>query len=119
MPDLWGPVNRRSSIIVVVGQYPTSPLEMSTGMVCRPPTGSPAYGIAWKTCTRERWNPYQPYDIVVKGCHAWLVRERAYVVLVRFTPLQGWLLIWIFVTLLYMSDSLFIARTHRNACLIL
>jgi hypothetical protein len=27
MPDLWGPVNQRSSMIVVVGRYPTIPRD--------------------------------------------------------------------------------------------
>jgi hypothetical protein len=45
----------------------------------------------------------------VKGCHTWPVRGRAYVVLVRFIPLQGWLLIRISATLSNMSDSLFTA----------
>jgi hypothetical protein len=44
-----------------------------------------------------------------KCCHTWLVRGCTYVVLVRFVPLQGWLLIQISVTLSYMSDSLFTA----------
>jgi hypothetical protein len=39
----------------------------------------------------------------------WPVRGCAYVVLVRFIPLHGWLLIQISVTLSDMSDSLFTA----------
>jgi hypothetical protein len=103
MSDLWDPVNRRSSMIIVVERYPTIPLEMSTRIVYEPPTDSPVCGIAWKTCTRERWDLNRPYDDVVKGCHMWHVRGRAYVVLVRFIPLQDWLLIWISATLSYMS----------------
>jgi hypothetical protein len=119
MSDLWGLVNQRSSMIIVVGRYPTIPLEMSTRIVYRPPTDSPACGIAWKTCTRERWDPDQPYDVVVKGCHTWPVHGHAYVVLFRFILLQGWLLIQIFVTLSDMSDSLFTTPTRRIACLLL
>jgi hypothetical protein len=65
---------------------------------------SSAYGIAWNTCTRERWDPDRSYDIVVKGCHTWPVRGRAYIMLVKFIPMQGWLLIWISTTLLDMSE---------------
>jgi hypothetical protein len=119
MLDLWGLVNWRSWTIVVVGWYPTIPLEMSIGIVYGQPTDSPVCGIVWKTCTRERCDPDRPYDIVVKGCHMWPVRGRAYVMLVRFIPLQGWLLIQISATLSDMSDSLFSAPTHRNACLLL
>jgi hypothetical protein len=36
MPDLWGMVNRCSSIIVVVGRYPTIPLDMSIEIVYGP-----------------------------------------------------------------------------------
>jgi hypothetical protein len=119
MPDLWGLVNWRSSMIVVVGRYPTIPLEMSIGIVYGPPTDSPACGIVWKTCTKERWDSDWPYDIIAKGCHTWSVYGRAYVVLVRFIPLQSWLLIRISATLSDMSDGLFTAPTHRNACLLL
>jgi hypothetical protein len=69
IPDLWGLINRCSSMIVVVGRYPTIPLEMSIGIVYRPPTDSPACGITWKMCTRERWDPDRPYCIIVKCCH--------------------------------------------------
>jgi hypothetical protein len=34
-----------------------------------PSTDSPVCGIAWKMCTRERWYPDRPYDVVAKGCH--------------------------------------------------
>jgi hypothetical protein len=87
MSDLWGPVNRRISMIVVVGWYPTISLEMSIGMVYGPSTDSSACSITWKACTRERWDPDRPYGIVVKGCHKCHVYMRAYVVLVRFIPL--------------------------------
>jgi hypothetical protein len=43
-------------------------------------------GIEWKTCNRERWDLDRPYDVVVKGCHMWPIRGRAYVVLVKFSP---------------------------------
>jgi hypothetical protein len=119
MLNLWGPVNRCSSMIIVVGRYPIIPLEMSIGIVYVPPTDSAACGIAWKTCTRERWDPDRPYNVVAKGCHTWPVRGRTYVVLVKFIPLQGWLLIRISMTLSDMSDSLFTVATHRNACLLL
>jgi hypothetical protein len=119
MPDLWGPINRHNSMIVVVGRYPTIPLEMSTRIVYGSPTDSPACGTMWKTCTRERWDPDRPYDVVAKGCHMWPVRRRVYIMMVRFITLQGWLLIRISATLSDMSDSLFIALTHRNSCLLL
>jgi hypothetical protein len=119
MLDLWGLVNRCSLMIVVVGWYPTIPLETSLGIVHELPTHRPACGIAWMMCTRERWDLDRPYSIVVKGCHTWLVRRRAYVMLVRLIPQQGWLLIWISMTLRNMSDNLFTAPTCRNACLLL
>jgi hypothetical protein len=87
MLDLWGLVYWRSLMIVVVGRYPTIPLEMSIGIVYGPPTDSPEYGIVWKTCIRERWGPNRPYDIVAKGCHTWLVHGYAYVMLVKIIPL--------------------------------
>jgi hypothetical protein len=37
-------------MIVMVGRFPTIPLEMSIGIVYGSPTDSPASGIAWKTC---------------------------------------------------------------------
>jgi hypothetical protein len=119
MPDLWGLVNRLSSMIVVVGRYPIIPLEISIGIVCGPPMDSPICGIAWKTCTWERWEPDRPYGIVAKGCHTWPIRGSVYVMLVRFIPLQCWLLICISATLSDMSDSLFTVPTRRNACLLL
>jgi hypothetical protein len=119
MPDLWGPVNRRSSMIVVVGRYPTIPLEMNIGIVYGSPTDSPVCDIMWKTCTRERWDPDRPNGIVAKGCHKWSVHESAYVMLVKFITLPDWLLIRISATLSDMSDSLFTAPTRRNACLLL
>jgi hypothetical protein len=45
----------------------------------------------------------------------WLVRERAYVMLVRFSPLHGCLLIRVSATLSDMSDSFFTAPTSSNA----
>jgi hypothetical protein len=119
MPDLWGLINRHISMIVVIGWYPTIPLEKSIEIVYGPPTDSPACGIVWKTCTRERWDPDWPYGIIAKGCHTWHVRGRGYVVLVRFVPLQGWLLIPISAALSDMNDSLFTTPTRRNACLLL
>jgi hypothetical protein len=119
MSDLWGSVNRLSLMIIVVGRYPTIPLEMSIKIVYGPPTNSPICGITWKMCTRERWDPDWPDGIIAKGFYTWIIRRRAYVVLVRFIPLQGWLLIWISVTFSDMSDSLFTTPTRRNACLLL
>jgi hypothetical protein len=55
----------------------------------------------------ERWDPDLPYGIIAKGCHMWPVRGHAYVVLVMFIPLHGWLLIRISTTLSDMCDSLF------------
>jgi hypothetical protein len=107
MLDLWDPVNRRSSMIIVVGRYPTIPLEISIRIVYMPPMDSLMCGIVWRTCTKERWDLDWSYDIVVKDWHAWSICGRAYVMLVRFIPLLDWLLIRISVTLLDMSDSLF------------
>jgi hypothetical protein len=44
----------------------------------------------------------------------WPIRNRAYVVLVKFIPSQGWLLIQIFASLSDMSDSLLIVPTRRR-----
>jgi hypothetical protein len=65
MLDLWGMLNWHNSMIVVVGRYYPIPLEMSIGIVYGPPTDSLKCGIAWKTCTSERWDPNRPYGIVV------------------------------------------------------
>jgi hypothetical protein len=89
MPDLWGPVIRRSSMIIVVGRYPTISLEMCIGIVYGPSTDSPPCGIAWKTCNREGWDPNLPYSIIANGCHMWHIRGHVYGMLVRFIPLQG------------------------------
>jgi hypothetical protein len=75
-------------MIIVVGRYPTIPLEKSIMIVYGPPTDSLTCGIMWKTCIRERWDLNRPYGIVAKGCHMWHVCVRVYVVLVRFIPLQ-------------------------------
>jgi hypothetical protein len=85
MSDLWGPINRRSSMIVVVGRYPIIPLEMSIEIVYRPPTDVVSCGRR----ALGRGPPDQPYGIVAKGFHTWLVYGRAYVMLVRFIPVQG------------------------------
>jgi hypothetical protein len=105
-------------MIVVVGQYSIIPLEMFIGVVYGPPTDSPVCVITWKMCTRERWDPDRPYDVVSKGCHMWPIHESAYVMLVRFIPLQGLLLIRIFAIVSDVNDSLFTAPTRRNACFI-
>jgi hypothetical protein len=105
-------------MIIVVRQYSTIHVEMFTRIVYMPPTDSPECSIVWKTCTMKRWDLDRPYDIVVKGYHTWHVHGRAYVMLVRFISLQDLLLIRISVILLDMSDSLFTAPTHRNACFI-
>jgi hypothetical protein len=47
---------------------------MFSGIVYGSSSNSPACDIAWKTCTKERWDSDRPYDIIVKGCHTWLVR---------------------------------------------
>jgi hypothetical protein len=100
--------------------YDTIPLEIFIGIVYGPPTDTyPVWGIMWNTCTWEMWDPNRPYDIIAKGCHTWHVCGHTYVVLVRFIPMQDWLLIQISTTLLDMSDTLFNAPTHRNACFIL
>jgi hypothetical protein len=45
-----------------VGRYLTSPVVMYTRIVYRPPTDIPKCGIAWKTCTRERWDSAWLFD---------------------------------------------------------
>jgi hypothetical protein len=102
-------------MIVVVGQYPTIPLEMFTRIVYGPPTDSPECGITWKMCSREvgprftlqyrcKWLPYVAYP-------------RAHVCRVGqvYTPV-GFV---IDLDLRNVSDSLLTAPTHRYACFIL
>jgi hypothetical protein len=45
-----------------VGWPLTSRAEMYNKIVYGPPTDSPECGIAWKTCTRERWDPTRLFD---------------------------------------------------------
>jgi hypothetical protein len=45
-----------------VGRSLTSPVEKYTGILYGPPTVSPEWGIIWKTCTRERWDPTRLFD---------------------------------------------------------
>jgi hypothetical protein len=87
MLDLWDPVNQCSSMIIVIGGYPIIPLEMSIKIVYGPLTDSPMCDIVWKMCTRKRWDPDQPYGIIMKRCHTWPICEHMYVVLVKFIPL--------------------------------
>jgi hypothetical protein len=96
-------------MIVVVGWYPTILVKMFIVIVYEPPTDSAVCGITWKTCTREWWDSNQPYDLIAKGYHTCPVRGHAYVVLVRFIPLHGWLLIQLSAILSDMSYSLFAA----------
>jgi hypothetical protein len=112
---LWFPVNRHSLMILVVGRYPTIPLEMFTGIVYMPPTNSPMCGIVWKMCTRERWDLDRPCDVFLKGCHMWPVRGR--VCLLGLPPCK---VVYWFRSLQHsdMSDSLFTAPTRRHACII-
>jgi hypothetical protein len=63
--------------------------------------------ITWKTYTRERLDPDQPYDVIVKVYHTWPARGCTYVVLVGFSP--AGLFIGISATLSDMSDNLFTA----------
>jgi hypothetical protein len=67
---------------------------------------------AWNTCTRVRW------ALIVSLTSSWIVATRGalrpYVCrVVRFTPLQGWLLIRISVTPSDMSDGLFVVFKCR------
>jgi hypothetical protein len=66
--------------------HPTILLEMFTEIVYGPPMDSSVCGITWKTCTTERWDPDQPYDIIAKGCHMWPVRGRVCHVGQIYTP---------------------------------
>jgi hypothetical protein len=65
MKALWDLANWCNSMIVVVGRYPTTPLEMFSGIVYVPHTDSPVCGIKWKTCTRERSDSNQPYEVML------------------------------------------------------
>jgi hypothetical protein len=67
---------------------------------------------AWKTCTRVRWT------LIASLTTSWIVATRgalwAYMCrVVRFIPLQGWLLIWISVTPSDIVDGLFIESKCR------
>jgi hypothetical protein len=66
----------------------------------------------WKTCTRVRW------ALIVSLTTSWIVVTRGAIWacvcrVVRFIPLQGWLLIRISTTPSDMGDGLFIASKHR------
>jgi hypothetical protein len=60
----------------------------------------------WKTCTRVRWT------LIVSLITSWIIVTRGALLacvcrVVKFLPLQDWLLIWISVTPSEMGDSLF------------
>jgi hypothetical protein len=72
----------------------------------------------WKTCTRVRW------ALIISLTSLWIVATRgalqAYVChVVRFIPLQGWLLIWISVTPSDMGDGLFTVFKRSNSTFIM
>jgi hypothetical protein len=72
----------------------------------------------WKTCSRVRW------ALIVSLVTLWIVATwgaiLAYVChVVRFIPLQGWLLIWISVTPSKMGDGLFAVFRHSNSTFIM
>jgi hypothetical protein len=86
------------------GSYPTIPHGCLEGIVHGPPTDSPVCGITWKTCTRVRWS------LVVSVTTSWTVATHGALLahvwhVVRFRPLQGWLLIQIFMTPSEMVDA--------------
>jgi hypothetical protein len=49
-----GPANLVTLMVLELDD--TSPVVLYTGIVYRPPTDSTECGIAWKKCTRERWD---------------------------------------------------------------
>jgi hypothetical protein len=57
-----------------VGQSLTSLAVTYTGIVYGPPTASPACGIAWKTCMRERCDSTDSLIIVANCGHSWCLR---------------------------------------------
>jgi hypothetical protein len=74
--------------------------------------GVSAEAYAWKTCTRVRW------ALIISLTASWIVATRgavlAYVCrVVKFIPLQGWVLIRIYATPSDMGDALFAASKHR------
>jgi hypothetical protein len=56
-----------------VGQSLTSRTMMYTRIVYRPPTDSPACGITWKMCTRERCSPPDSLIVVTNCGHLWCI----------------------------------------------
>jgi hypothetical protein len=80
--------------------------------------GVSAEAYAWKTCTMVRW------ALIVFLTASWTVATRgvlrAYVChVVRFIPLQGWLLIQISPTPSDMGDGLFTAPKRSNSTFIM
>jgi hypothetical protein len=80
--------------------------------------GVSAEAYAWNTCTRVRW------DLIVSLITSWIVVTRvallAYVCrVVRFIPLQGWLLIRISTTPSDMGDDLFTVFKCSNSTFIM
>jgi hypothetical protein len=72
----------------------------------------PAEAYVWKTCTRVRW------AMIVSLASSWIVASLgalwAYMCyVVKFIPLQSWLLIWISMTPSDMGDGLFTASKCR------
>jgi hypothetical protein len=80
--------------------------------------GVSAEAYVWKTCTRVRWALIIPLTV------SWTITTRGALVgrvchVVRFIPLQGWLLIWISVTPLDMGDGLFAESKCSNSTFIM
>jgi hypothetical protein len=74
--------------------------------------GVSAEAYAWKTCTRVRW------ALIVSLTLSWIVATRGALLacvchVVRFVPLQGWVLIRISVIPSDMGDGLFSMFKHR------
>jgi hypothetical protein len=74
--------------------------------------GVSAEAYTWKMCTRMRWAP------IVSLTSSWIVATRGALLacmcqVVRFVPLQGWVLIRISVTPSNMGDGSFAVFKHR------
>jgi hypothetical protein len=80
--------------------------------------GVSAEAYAWKTCTRVRW------ALIISLTASWMVATGGALLacvchVVRFIPLQGWLLIQISMTPLDMGDGLFTMFKRSNSTFIM
>jgi hypothetical protein len=110
-------ISKLSSFMCLrVGRYPTS-LWMLYGIV----SGHPRCvrrGIRVEDDTRVRLDPARLFDCVMNGCHSWCLWACVCCV-IRFIPLQGWLLIPISATPSDMGDGLFGVFKRSNSTFIM